>query len=133
MLSEFYETNKDFISFFLNLNVKKTTIFTYFLIENLVNPIMDIHSNERNLLLIQAHFFENHNDFLNFSKDGEGHWISSQGFFTGLTFSLFFISEKKFRENINEIIPNIFPFRDFSLEDGGLFFQKAFSIHKRVG
>lgn len=131
ILSEFYEVNKDFIRFFLDLNVKKTTIFSYFLIDNLLNPKLDIHLKKRNLLLIQAHFFEDHNDFLNFSKDAEGNWISSQGFFIGLTFSLFFISEKNFRENTNEIIPKIFPFKDFSLEYGGLFFLKTYSIKNK--
>ena len=89
-----------------------------------MKPVSVPFIKRRDFFLIQSHYFKDIIDYLNFFKKEDGSWISSKGFFFGISFTLFFILEEElFQENKNIIIQRDLPFNDFSLEENGLFFK----------
>ena len=103
------------------VNSKKTEIFTF--VDSLLNPISFPYVPYRDFLFFHSHYFKNINDFLNFFKKDDGTWISSRGFFLGISYTLYLILGKsKFIENLKSIIIKDLPFINFSQEESGLYF-----------
>ena len=131
-LEDFSEKIKLFKEFFINLNIPISKKFLNFMIENLINPVDAPIIVCRDISFIQSRFFKNHYEYLNFFKNERGNWISSKGFFVGISYSIFLIlGETTFHNNKELIAQHNIPFKNFSQEENGLY--NLYSLYKPEG